>query len=97
MSQSRANPLPSSPVVRFVRWWLPAIVVVVGIALAAATGFSEDGLEGGAAVVGAGMSIWLMNILWRVGISGDVERDDEVAARQYFDEHGRWPDETPSR
>lgn len=87
------NRLPSTPLIRFLRWWLPAIVVVVGIALAAMDGFSEDSLEGGAAIVGAGMSIWLMNILFRIGISGDREREDEADARTYFDKHGRWPDD----
>ncbi|WP_354699425.1 hypothetical protein DSM112329_05142 [Paraconexibacter sp. AEG42_29] len=79
-----------------VRYVLPAVVTVVGIGLMAFGG-GEDGLEGGAAVVGAGLSIWLMNFLWRVGVSGDSERDDESAARDYFDRHGHWPDEKPGR
>ena len=29
-------------------------------------------------------------------IDGRHDRDDEEAARRYFDEHGRWPDESPS-
>ncbi|MCW3015023.1 MAG: hypothetical protein JWO02_2115 [Solirubrobacterales bacterium] len=93
MSPTHVNRLPSSPLIQFLRWWLPAIVVVAGIALAAANGFSEDSLEGGGAIVGAGLSIWLMNVLWRIGISGDDDREDELAAREYFDRHGRWPDE----
>jgi hypothetical protein len=97
VTPTHANRLPSSPLIQFLRWWLPAIVVLVGIALAAANGFSEDSLEGGAAIVGAGLSIWLMNVLWRVGISGDRDRDDEQAARDYYDEHGRWPDESDER
>lgn len=77
---------------RVIRYVLPAVVTLVGIGLMAFGG-GEDGLEGGAAVVGAGLSIWLMNFLWRVGVSGDTDRDDESAARAYFDEHGKWPDE----
>jgi hypothetical protein len=88
--------LPSSPLVTFLRWWLPAIVCVAGVALAAANGFNDDSLEGASALIGAGLSIWLMNILWRIGISGDSERDDEQAAREYFDAHGRWPDDKPA-
>jgi hypothetical protein len=93
MSPPHPDRLPSSPFVQFLRWWLPVIVCLVGVGLAAANGFSDDSLEGGAAIVGAGMSIWLMNILFRIGISGDDERQDEDAARDYFDKHGRWPDE----
>lgn len=86
--------LPSSPLVTFLRWWLPAIVCLAGVVLAAAGGFSDDSLEGAAAIIGAGSSIWLMNFLWRMGISGDDEREAEAAAREHFDRHGRWPGES---
>jgi hypothetical protein len=29
-------------------------------------------------------------------ITGRSDRDREEAAREYFDEHGHWPDEAPS-
>ena len=29
--------------------------------------------------------------------TGRSDRDDDEAARRYFDEHGHWPDESPSR
>ncbi len=34
-------------------------------------------------------------ILWMVYIAfkGDPARDEEEAARTFFDEHGRWPDD----
>ena len=41
----------------------------------------------------AGLSVWLLNLLYRVGVKGDRERDAEDRARAYFDEHGHWPDE----
>jgi len=28
--------------------------------------------------------------------TGRHDRDDDEAARRYFDEHGHWPDESPS-
>jgi hypothetical protein len=31
-------------------------------------------------------------ILWALA-TGRNDRDDEEAARRYFDEHGHWPDE----
>jgi hypothetical protein len=51
------------------------------------------GLEGFALLAGAAASILLLNVLYRVGVAGDEERDREAAARDYFDEHGHWPDE----
>jgi len=45
--------------------------------------------------VGVAAAILLLNVLYRVGVSGDEERDREAAARDYLDEHGHWPDEAP--
>jgi len=79
-------------VTQFVRIWLPAIVVAGGV-LAIALGPEEYRWEGGLGIIGAGLAIWLINVLFRIGASGDRERDAEDAAREYFDRHGRWPDE----
>jgi hypothetical protein len=78
---------------KVVRTWLPVAIIVAGFILATATGFSETGLEGGALLVSAGLSVWLINLLYRIGVRGDRERDAEDRARAYFAEHGRWPDE----
>jgi hypothetical protein len=80
-----------------VRTWLPVTIIVAGIILAIATGFSETGLEGGALLISAGLSVWLINLLYRIGVRGDRDRDVEDRARAYFAEHGRWPeDDDPS-
>lgn len=78
---------------KFVRTWLPVTIIAAGVVVAAATGFSEPGLEGGALMVSAGLSVWLINLLYRIGVRGDRERDVEDRARAYFAEHGHWPDE----
>jgi hypothetical protein len=77
---------------RLVRTWLPAAIVVAGV-IAAAIDPSETGLEGAAMVVGAGLAVWLLNLLYRLGVSGDRERDREDRAREFYDAHGHWPDE----
>jgi hypothetical protein len=79
---------------RFVRIWLPVAVVAAGL-VAIAINPTADGVEGAAHIIGAGLAIWLMNFLFRIGISGDRDRDAEDAARDYFDAHGYWPDEAP--
>ncbi len=43
--------------------------------------------------VGGGLSVPLINFLFRLGVSGDREREQEEKAREYFDEHGEWPEE----
>jgi hypothetical protein len=79
---------------KFVRLWLPLAVCIFGAAVMILKP-DADGLEGGALIISAGLSIWLLNFLYRVGVSGDRTRDDEAAARSFFDEHGYWPDEAP--
>jgi hypothetical protein len=39
-----------------------------------------------------GAILLIVVILWSLA-TGRHDRDHEEAARRYFDEHGRWPDE----
>ncbi len=75
-----------------VRYGLPAVIFLAGVI---ALIFSDrlSGLEGLAMGIGVAGSVLLLNVLYRIGVTGDLERDDEEAARVYLDEHGRWPDE----
>jgi hypothetical protein len=72
-----------------VRYVLPTVVVIAG-AVVMAIG-SENDLEGGAGIISAGLAIYFLNWLYRIGVSGDREREREEAARDYFSRHGRWP------
>jgi drug/metabolite transporter (DMT)-like permease len=78
-----------------VRIWIPVAILVAGVALVIARGGDETSLEGAAALWGAGLSVALLNWLHRMGVTGDRAREEEDAARAYFERHGRWPDETP--
>jgi len=76
--------------IQLARFWLPVVICVVGIVLAIAY---PDRIEAAILIVSAGLSVWLFNWLYRVGVSGEKERDAEDEAREYFAKHGRWPDE----
>ncbi len=52
---------------------------------------TETSLIGGAGLIGAGIASWLIAWLYRVGVDGDRARDAEERARDYFERHGRWP------
>jgi hypothetical protein len=78
-----------------VRYGLPAVLGIAGTAIAVAGGGTDTALEGGSMFVGAGLSVLVLNLLFRYGTSGDIERDAEEAARRYLDDHGHWPDEAP--
>jgi hypothetical protein len=75
------------------RYLLPAAVLLAGLVVMALG--SESDLEGGAGIVSAGLAIYAMNWLYRASVDGDRVRDEEEAARTYFDTHGHWPDESP--
>jgi hypothetical protein len=75
-----------------VRYVLPGAIALIGV-LVLIFNHSINGLEGFALFVGVAGSVLLLNVLYRVGVSGDAERDREEQARTYFDDHGRWPDE----
>ncbi|HEX8158068.1 MAG TPA: hypothetical protein VF526_11845 [Solirubrobacteraceae bacterium] len=81
-----------SPTELAVRFVLPGAIALIGV-IVLIFNRSLTGLEGFAMFVGVAGSILLLNVLYRVGVSGDAERDREEQARAYFDDHGRWPDE----
>jgi hypothetical protein len=80
---------------RWVRTWLPVGIIVAGVVVAILSGFSDTGLEGGGLLISAGLSVWLLNLLYRVGVTGDRDRSEEDDARAFYDRHGHWPDEEP--
>ena len=78
----------------FVRYGLPALLIVAGFVLLFAASDSTR-YEGFSMCVGAGLALLLLNLLFRLGATGDREREREDAAREYLAEHGHWPDERP--
>jgi hypothetical protein len=77
-----------------VRYGLPAVLVLAGFAVL----FAVDGalrFDAFAMLVGAGLSVALLNVLFRFGAAGDRDREEEDRAREFFSDHGHWPDEAP--
>jgi hypothetical protein len=89
---TRQRRTPRQRLIFFVRYVLPALICLTGVVLFAANP-SIDTADGASAIIGAGLSVYLLNFLYRMGVSGDRDRDKEAEARRYFDEHGHWPDE----
>jgi hypothetical protein len=73
-----------------VRYVVPGALVLAGL-LCLIVAPSSSKAEGFALFTGAGLSVLLLNQLFRIGVTGDSERDDEEAARAYHEKHGRWP------
>jgi hypothetical protein len=78
-----------------VRYGLPSLICIAGLVLVVIEP-SGSTLHGGLGIIGAGLAAFLFAFLSKISMAGDVHRDEEEAARQYFAQHGRWPDEEPS-
>src|ERR1700690_618763 len=79
---SQAPPARTPLPLRFTRYGLPALAILAG-AVAMCFG-TETSLIGGSGLIGAGIAIWLVAGLYRVGVEGDRARDAEEQARSYF-------------
>ena len=82
---------------------LPIIIALVGVALIV-IGQTSGGATGthgtsatvaaaGVALIVAAIIVWMLNWMYRMSVESNQEREVEEAAREYFDRHGRWPEE----
>jgi hypothetical protein len=71
-------------------------MAVTGIVLLV-TNSGGFGVDGFALGVGGGLSLIMLNFLYRLGVSGDRERAQEEDARSYLERYGYWPDEADDR
>jgi hypothetical protein len=50
----------------------------------------------GVVLLGSALIVLLLNVLFRVSIASNREREVEEQARDYYARHGRWPDDAPN-
>lgn len=85
-----------------VRYGIGGVMVLAGVVALIVIG-GEVGAFGFASAIGAGLSVVLLNLLYRLSVSSEREREREEEARRYLDDHGVWPDDdeaqtrTPTR
>jgi hypothetical protein len=77
-----------------IRYGIPLVLLIAGTIVSATAG--GVGIAAGALFFSAASAVLLLNVLHRMGVEGDRERDREADAREFFDKHGRWPDEPES-
>jgi high-affinity Fe2+/Pb2+ permease len=85
------------------RVWLPlaiaaggVVLIVVGHGRSRGSGATSLGNSLAAAGVGlliAAVIVWMVNWMFRMSVQSNREREQEEAARDYFELHGHWPDE----
>ena len=77
-----------------VRYGLGGLMVIGGVVVLIISP-AGLGFDGFAMAVGGGLSVVLFNVLFRLGLSSEADRDEEEQARTYFDAHGEWPEDKP--
>ena len=76
------------------RIWVPVGIAVVGVVGIVVGGGQDDVIAGaGVSLVIAALIVWMVNWMYRMSVQSNREREQEERAREYFDRHGRWPDE----
>jgi hypothetical protein len=74
---------------------LPVAIAVAGL-IAILVGHGDTNstwAAAGVSLILVALIVWLINWLFRIGVESNRERDTEERAREYFDQHGRWPGE----
>lgn len=73
-----------------VRYGVP-LAMIVGGAIAVSAGETWAGF--GVVVIGSAFIVLMLNVLFRVSVRSNEDRDREELARDYYERHGHWPGE----
>jgi hypothetical protein len=75
------------------RVWLPVLIAIAGV-VGIVIGHGRTGAAGaGVGLLLVALTVWLLNVFFRMSVSSNAERDREEEAREYFTRTGHWPDE----
>jgi drug/metabolite transporter (DMT)-like permease len=83
------------------RLWLPVVIALLGVVSivlghgSLSTSSTTHALESafGVSLLIVALIVWMLNWMYRMSLDSNRDREREEAARDYFTEHGRWPDE----
>jgi protein-S-isoprenylcysteine O-methyltransferase Ste14 len=99
-SESRFT--PGRVLMSVTRVWLPLAIAVAGVVLIViGHGRYSDLANSRSLESAAGVSlllvaliVWMINLMYRLSVSSNEDREQDERAREYFDRTGRWPDES---
>ena len=84
---------PARIVLSATRVWLP-LLIAIGGTVAIVLGRGHTAAAGaGVGLLLVALIVWMINWMYRMSVQSNRDREREEEAREYFDRHGRWPDE----
>jgi len=84
---------PGRILLSLTRVWLPVAIAVAGV-VAIVIGHGSNAVAAvGVCFLIVALAVWMINWMYRMSVESNRERDREEEAREYFSQHGRWPDE----
>jgi drug/metabolite transporter (DMT)-like permease len=70
------------------------VLIVLGHGSVSTSGDTHTLLSAtGVALLVVAVIVWMINWMFRISLQSNRDREQEERAREYFDEHGRWPGE----
>jgi hypothetical protein len=94
MSNERPQPEGLGRVVlAATRVWVPVLIAIAGVVGIVIGHGSSSAAGAGVGLLIVAVIVWMINWMFRMSVESNRDRDREEAAREYFDRHGRWPDE----
>jgi hypothetical protein len=75
------------------RLWLPVAIAIVGVVGIVLGHGNSPAAAGGVGLIIVALIVWMINWMFRMSVESNRDREREEEAREYFDRHGRWPDE----
>ena len=73
-----------------IRYGIPLAILIAGIVALVIGG---DAAGAGVVLCGSAFMVLLINVLFRMSIVSNKERDEEERAREEFERSGHWPGE----
>jgi len=73
-----------------VRYGIPLAMAIAGIVGLAIGG---DAAGAGVVLIGSAFIVLALNVLFRMSVRSNADRDEEERAREHFERTGRWPGE----
>jgi hypothetical protein len=91
----RRRPSSGALVLAATRAGIPLLIATAGAILIAVghAGVNNPTAVTGLVLLGVAVIVWSLNLMFRLSVSSNQDREREEEARRFFDRHGRWPDE----